>query len=330
MATVTIILPVYNGANYLRESIDSVLRQTFRDFELHVLDDGSTDESPSIAKSYSDSRVRYSKNDGRFGLFKTLNRGCREATTPWVRLWAHDDRMTPESLDAFMAFATKHPECGMIYCDFLDMDANGILTGTEVDHQPQRDRTPDVADAEMSALLFLCFGCLPGNISTVMLRRDAWDAMGGFVEGIQQAPDYDMWVRISERYPVGFIRERVVELRGHELQLGRQGQKLVTLIAEEKMVFDRLKHRLVPTMMAEREFVRFWRSYKGRGHFHMSVRVMMKGQLELAKKGFAAVRQYGPLLPQGWVWMRTLNGRIGNMNKAQFFDMIAKRTGRIS
>jgi hypothetical protein len=210
------------------------------------------------------------------------------------------------------------------------MDAAGVLTGTEVDHQPQRDRTPDIADADTSALLFLCFGCLPGNISTVMLKRETWEAIGGFVEGIQQAPDYDMWVRISELDPVGFIRQRVVELRGHELQLGRQGQKLVTLIAEEKMVFDRLKCRLVPTMMTEREFVRFWRSYKGRGHFHMSVRVMMKGQFELAKKGFAAVRGYGPLLPQAWVWLSTLNGRIGNMDKARFFDTIEGRIGRKS
>ncbi len=325
MPAISVILPVHNGANYLRESIDSVLAQSFTDFELLVLDDGSTDESAAIAKSYADPRVRYSKNDGRFGLFKTLNRGCREAAANWVRLWAHDDRMTPDSLSEFHRFVTVRPEVGMVYCDFLDMDAEGRLTGTEVAHQPQRDRTPDVADADRSALLFLTFGCLPGNISTVMLRKDAWAAVGGFQEGIQQAPDYDMWVRLSEQFPVGFLRNRLVELRGHELQLGRQGHKLVTLIGEEKMVFDRLRSRLVPKVMSEAEFRGYWRQYKGRGHMHMVARVLARGDVRLATRGVKALAGYGGLTRQAWVWLRTANGRIGGVDKGVFFDRMAGR-----
>lgn len=325
MPAISIILPVYNGAKYLRESIDSVLGQSFPDFDLHVLDDGSTDNSATIVRSYADRRVRYSKNDVRFGLFKTLNRGCQEAAAEWVRLWAHDDRMTRNSLDAFHRFAMARPEVGMVYCDFFDMDATGRLTGTEVDHQPQRDRTPEVADADRSALLFLTFGCLPGNISTVMVRKDAWVAVGGFAEGIQQAPDYDMWVRLSERFPVGFVRERAVELRGHELQLGRQGHKLTTLIGEERMVFDRLRAGLVPRVMTDVEFCGYWQQYKGRGHFHMVARLLASGNVRLAAHAMRQLAGYGGLGRQAWVWLRTLNGRAGVVDKGAFFDRMATR-----
>src|SRR5579864_8534416 len=193
MPQVTVILPVYNGANYLAQSIQSVLGQDFGDFELHVLDDCSVDESAGIAQSTGDSRVRYSRNPERYGLFKTLNRGFEEATTSLVRIWAHDDIMLPGGLRTFVEFAQRHSSVGMIYSDFYEIDARGRRTGREAAYHSQRERTPEVATPEVSALLFWCYGCLPGNVSTVMLRRDAWRKAGGFLTGYQQAPDYDMW-----------------------------------------------------------------------------------------------------------------------------------------
>jgi glycosyltransferase involved in cell wall biosynthesis len=160
---VTVILPVHNGANYLASSIASVLAQDC-DFTLHVLDDGSTDASPEIAQSTGDSRVRYSRNPAKFGLFKTLNRGFTEATTALVRIWAHDDVMLPGSLQRFVEFAEKHPAAGMVYCDFWAIDPMGSRTGKERQYEPQRERTPELADSDLSALLFYTFGCLPGNI----------------------------------------------------------------------------------------------------------------------------------------------------------------------
>src|ERR1039457_1036265 len=122
MPTISIVLPVHNGAGYLAESIDSVLAQEDDDFELLVLDDQSTDESADIANSRHDPRLRYSKNPEWFGLYKTLNRGIAEAHGDWVRLWAADDRMLPGSLRAFRTFAFRHPSVGMIYCDFYEID----------------------------------------------------------------------------------------------------------------------------------------------------------------------------------------------------------------
>ena len=320
MSQVTVILPVHNGANYLRSSIESVLAQDC-DFELHVLDDGSTDESPQIAQSTGDNRVRYSKNPGRCGLFKTLNRGFSEAQTSLVRIWAHDDLMLPGSLKRFVQFADEHPSAGMLYCDFFAVDSGGRRTGRETVFASQRQRTPELADAIRSAALFLSFGCLPGNISTVLLRKDAWQKVGGFLEGIQQAPDYDMWLRVSEFFDVGFIREKLIELRDHPLQLGKLGQKQMTTIFEELAIFSDLQRRLGGVLGRE-QILRHWRHNRGRQHVHWIAKAFARGDLNVAGRGWRAMRLYGQPWRQVVFWLFSVNGRFGAMNGADFYDRI--------
>ena len=319
MSKATIILPVYNGANYLRTSIDSVLAQSHEDFELHILDDGSTDASPDIAQSTRDRRVRYSRNAGRFGLFKTLNRGFAEAQTELVRIWAHDDLMLKNSLETFVRFAEQRPAAGMIYCDFYSIDAAGQRTGKEQLYQGQRKRTPDLAKAQLSALLFFCFGCLPGNISTVMLRRKAWEQVGGFLEGIQQAPDYDMWVRVSEFFEVGFIRDKLIELRDHPLQLAKLGPKQMTTIEEELPIILKLKQRL-QGILTEQEMLDYWRQHRGRQHAHWLAKALLRGNLKAAQKGWRSMQQYGQPWQQLFTWLVSANGRMFTANSGAFFD----------
>ncbi len=318
MPEITVLLPVYNGANYLRESIDSVLAQTFTDFELLVIDDLSTDESPEIVKSYGDPRVRYLRAE-EFGLFKAINRGISESKSTWVRLWAHDDRMLPNCLEATHEFAANHPGLGMIYCDFVAISSTGERTGNEVQFHPMRARTPDTADPRQSALLFFAFGCLPGNISTVMLNRDAWAAVGGFWEEKQQTPDFDMWVRISERYHVGFIREPLIELRDHPQQLGRLGQKLLTTIEEELPVIESLRSRLTGIATA-RDCRRFWRDNRGCQHIHWVMKALLRRDIPSARRGWLAVKGYGQPYAQWWKWLISLNGRVVCQHPVQFFD----------
>jgi len=315
----TVILPVHNGGNYLGEAISSVLVQDHEAFVLRVLDDDSEDDSAEIVRSFRDKRVMYSKNKVRSGLFRTLNRGFEEATTRWVKIWAHDDRMVPGALGRFACYASEFPEAGMIYSDFLEMDAHGRRTGDEQVHRPQRVRTPDIAPPRISALLFLSFGCLPGNISTVMLRRDVWGELRGFLEVFQQAPDYDMWVRVSEVYPVAFIREPQIELRSHELQLGRLGQKNMASIAEEHQVLIQLIKRL-EGIASPNEINGFWRTHRGAQHMHWIVKALIRGDMPAAKAGWESLKLYGPRYAQFIAWLFTANGHVFAGSRAKFFD----------
>lgn len=322
MPEVTVILPVHNGANYLSEAIDSVLAQDYRDFELHILDDGSEDESLLIAQSTGDARVRYSRNPERYGLFKTLNRGFEEARTSLVRIWAQDDRMLPGCLQAFVNFAREHPSVGMIYCDFIKIDGTGNRTGDELRYEEQRTRTPVLAGAKLSALLFWCYGCLPGNISTVMMTREAWKNVGGFITEFQQAPDYEMWVRLSEHYDVGFISEKTIELRQHAGQLARLGQRELNTIGEELVVVTRLRARLAE-MLTEKELSRQWRTERGRQHIHWIARAALRGDWATAKRGWNAVKLYGQPWNQALFWLVSLNGRLFMPDRDAIFDRLA-------
>jgi len=321
---VTVVLPVYNGANYLRESIQSVLSQTFTDFELHVLDDGSNDETSTIAQSTNDPRVKYSRNPGRFGLFKTLNRGFEETSSPLVRIWAHDDRMLPNSLERFVAFWHEHPEAGMVYCDFRAIDEAGRPTGTDKNYLDQRERTPDLADSAYSALLFFYYGCLPGNVSTVIMRRQAWKECGEFITGMQQAPDYEMWTRVSEHYLIGFLREKLIELREHPLQLSRQGFRDMTIIEEEFDIIRHLRCRLAD-LVPDRDFDYSWRCERGRQHVHWVARALLRGDLRHAARGWRAIKRYGQPWSQVLSWFFSANGRFFMPDRAQLVDEKLKR-----
>lgn len=323
---ITVLLPVHNGANYLGESIASVLAQD-AELELHVLDDGSTDATPEIAQSTGDPRVRYSKNPRNLGLYRTLNRGFDEANSEWVRLWAHDDRMPPGSLGKLAAFARAHPSVAMVYSDFLAIDAAGRPTGGERAFAGQRQRTPEIASGPRSLLLFWCYGCLPGNVSTVMLRRDVWKALGGFQEGIQQAPDYDMWTRVAAAHEIGFLDEKLVELRDHPLQLGRLGQKQMTTIEEEQPVVARLESAL-RGLFTDEELALGWRTGRGCQHIHWIARALTRGDLATARRGWRAVKRYGQPWRQALFWLRSANGRFGVPDRDALFDRAAARLGQ--
>lgn len=315
---ITVLLPVHNGAEYVREAIDSVLQQTYDSFELVVMDDDSRDESPAIVASYDDPRMRYSPNPEWMGLFRTLNRGFAEATAPWVRLWAQDDRMAPDCLTRMAEVASKSPSAGMLYCNFTAIDSQGKRTHRESRYRGQYQRVPALATPEMSALLFYAFGCLPGNISTVMLRRSAWESVGGFWEGKQQAPDYDMWVRLSETWDVAFVDEPLIEMREHEMQMGRTGQRMLTTISEELRVIEALNRRLQSIPIRARRG--YWRDNRGRQHLHWIMRALFRGEAALARRGWGDMAQYGMPYSQALKWLISANGRFFCEQPVEFFD----------
>src|ERR1700749_991871 len=109
MPRVTILVPVYNGASHLAETLNSLLAQTYKDFELLIIDDGSTDDSAAIIKSFSDPRIRLIQQENK-GLCSTLNRGIQEARGEYIARSDHDDISFPHRLDREMTVADMHPE----------------------------------------------------------------------------------------------------------------------------------------------------------------------------------------------------------------------------
>lgn len=193
---VSVLLPVYNGSRYLKEAIDSVLQQSFADFELIVINDGSTDSTGEIIASCSDPRIRYFEQQNR-GLSATLNRAISLARGSYLARQDSDDISYPERFARQVAFLDSNPCCGM------------VGTWAEIWRERRRSGAVHRHPAGNDVLQFLLLFNNPFVHSSVMMRRDAVAAVGGYLsDRSRQLPeDYELWSRIARRYQVANIPE---------------------------------------------------------------------------------------------------------------------------
>lgn len=207
-ARVSIVIPVYNGANYLGEAIDSALAQTYSDVEILVVNDGSTDggATEAVARAYG-GRIRYiAKPNG--GVSSALNRGIAEMRGEWFCWLSHDDRFLPEKTARQIAFLDAHPDARVAHCDFDLIDENG--------------RAYDVVRASRSAfrtgrdvLSEWIFGC------ALMIHRRCFDDTGPFNEANRTTQDLEMWLRLVEHHPIYNLAEVLAQVRQHPHQGSR-------------------------------------------------------------------------------------------------------------
>ncbi|MFN7132423.1 MAG: glycosyltransferase [Myxococcales bacterium] len=307
MMRTTVVLPTHSGGPLLVESVRSVLSQQ-ADFVLHVIDDGHNPSTRAEIAALEDPRIRYTLLPGS-SLFRKLNHGFEVATDPWVKLWSDDDVMLPGCLARFAERAAASPELGLLYCDFREIDR----TGAELPRNPVRARRaaqiPEICSGKLAALIFWCFGCTPGNIATVMLRRDAWKSTGGFREALQMAGDFDQWARVVEHYAVGFLREELVAVRAHPGQLSKNVEMLPANVADTVEVVQHLEKLLAP-VVSRREADHLWIRERGRHFFHCAVRAAVRGRPEVFGRCLQALRNHGPVWPSALWWLVTANGRL--------------------
>jgi glycosyltransferase involved in cell wall biosynthesis len=199
---VTLILPVYNGEAYLRPAIDSLLRQTFRDFELLIIDDGSTDGSAAIVASYGDERIRFQRNARNLGLIATLNKGFELARGEFIARMDCDDISLPHRLERQLDYLACHPDVALVGSWFEKLQGrHSRVVKTPVDHAAIR--------------FFLIFDNTFLH-SSIMIRRSLLEQFNlRFDPAFPYAEDYELWVRISRYARVANIPEVLVQYRDH-------------------------------------------------------------------------------------------------------------------
>ena len=185
---VSIITPTFNRADFIGTAVDSVLAQTFSDFELLIVDDGSTDETVSVLEPYlADRRVRYF-NQPNQGQSVARNRGLAEADGELVCFLDSDDAWLPDKLEQQVALMDRHPDVDIVHGDEIDIDEHG--------REVSRKNMPRFSG--MIARELLADNSV--SINTVMVRKRCFEEMGGFSESRRVADDYDIWLRFSARY----------------------------------------------------------------------------------------------------------------------------------
>jgi glycosyltransferase involved in cell wall biosynthesis len=202
---VTVLLPVRDGEAYLREAIDSILGQTFRDLELLVIDDGSVDESPAIASSYPDPRVVLRRHDRNVGLIPTLNEGLDHARGEYVARIDADDVAHPRRLERQVRYLDAHPEVAAL--------GTGVRNFGEVNSSWTLQVDPPAVKAR---LLFECAVPHP----SVMLRMETLRRHGlRYDLRYLHAEDWGLWVALAQRARLANLPEKLLRYRAHARQV---------------------------------------------------------------------------------------------------------------
>jgi glycosyltransferase involved in cell wall biosynthesis len=200
---VSVVMPVYNGAEYLKEAIQSILDQTFTEFEFIILDDGSTDESRQIIAGFQDPRIRFIQNEKNLGLVATLNVGLNHAAGKYIARMDQDDIALPHRFQQQV--------------DFLQANLDYVMCGTTVHYIGNKDeRKFPRSDDQIK--VGLIFGC-PFAHPTVMIRRSVLETTGlRYDEQYKHAEDYGLWMELAIHGKMINLEEKGLRYRIHDKQ----------------------------------------------------------------------------------------------------------------
>lgn len=216
-------MPVWNGERHLHEAVDSILNQTFRDFEFIILDDGSTDSTPDILREYAakDDRIRIVRLDHE-GIVVALNRGVSEAKADWIARMDCDDIAHPERFARQWAAIKKHPRVVLCHTQIKLIGEEEYIT-----------KVPYLVRSHSLLKLRLCHQC-PISHPSVMFLKEAFRAAGGYFHEERHAEDFALWGRLIEHGDAVGIPEPLLDFRVHSNSISKQ--KLDTQIALSRKI----------------------------------------------------------------------------------------------
>jgi hypothetical protein len=208
-ADVTVVMPVYNGERFVGDAIESMLSQSWTDFQLLIIDDGSTDDTPALIESYRDPRVRTVRHAENAGLAASLNEGLERASGRYIARMDADDISLPDRLTRQIEFMNAHPDVGACGT-WVEVMGEGIR---------QRWEYPATHDGIHARLLFDCSMAHP----TVMFRRGHLrKARLSYDSSYPCAQDYDLWCRAVGGLVLANLQEVQLVRRLHGAQVGRR------------------------------------------------------------------------------------------------------------
>jgi Glycosyltransferases involved in cell wall biogenesis len=205
---VSVIIPSYNHAHFLGQAIESVLAQTCSNFEILVVDDGSTDETAKVVRRYSPVRYVFQQNAG---LASARNTGLRHSCGKFLVFLDADDRLLPHALEAGISCMREHPECAFVSGHCRVIDSNGTILPSPRQRRVEREHY----------LQLLRGGSYIWCPATVLYQRRIFDFVRGFDPALSPVADYEIYLRIARDFPVCSHNELIVEYRQHRSNMSR-------------------------------------------------------------------------------------------------------------
>ena len=213
MPKVSVIIPAYNSMRYLPETIDSLLSQTFKDFEAIIINDGSTDGIERWVSQNQDSRLQLISQVNQ-GQAKARNEGIKLAQGEYVAFLDADDLWKPTKLEKQVALLDQNPGAGVVYSWVAGINSESVLRGRTIKHF-----------AEGNVWRNLIFGNILECGSTPLIRRTCFDRVGDFDVQLPPCEDLDLWLRIASQYEFLVVKEPLVLYRQHDSSSGKNWQR---------------------------------------------------------------------------------------------------------
>lgn len=206
---VSVIIPTYNREATIGTSIQSVLNQTWQNFEIIVVDDGSTDNTRQVVEAFADERIRYICMEKNGGASRARNEGIRRAGCEFIAFLDSDDEWMPKKLEKQMKVMLNAPETtGLVYCRMQGSRNDGsVIVCPELSLKKEQ--------LEGKLLGNLVGGNVIGT-PAMLIRRQCLELTGGFDEGLRCLEDWELVLRIAEKWDIGFVDEILVEVHFSE------------------------------------------------------------------------------------------------------------------
>lgn len=231
---VSVILPTFNRLGYLSDAIHSVTRQTYSNWELIVVDDGSTDRTRDYLTSLSDHRIQIVLIEHCGNIASVRNIGIRKSTGGLIVFLDSDDLLLPQTLSWHALRLETHPECGWSYGHHQLVDAGGKVIGSRFEG-PNNDSADSVLRDVLTDRSVPCTGA-------VMIRREIFEVVGYFDETLRLAEDFDLWIRLAFHVPAVLVDETLVQVRQHD---DRTTAGVPAMAKSKARVYEKAKEMMV-------------------------------------------------------------------------------------
>lgn len=284
---VSIVMPSYNCRKYIAPAIESVLNQTYDNFEMIIVDDGSTDGTDAIINKYESNKHITVITQPNAGRHNACNNAIRNANGSLIAFCDSDDLLREDKIALQVRAMQEHPEVGLIHTARTAIDENGKSIG----HSHARDTgAPAIEVYEATKKLFHHnYICGP----TVMIRRECFNEVGYFNETLKQNEDQELYLRISTRYKFGYLNQELYKYRKHGGQITKKRDERE--LYKEKAL--RLFMEQYPDAVSKSDLnIAFANIHKSRGHECLK----LDKNPRQARREFYKALSYQPLKPSVW------------------------------
>ena len=223
MPKVSVVIPAYNAMTYLPETVESVLRQTFTDFEVLIIDDGSSDDVVQWASGLVNPRVRLISQKNQ-GVSVARSTGIAHAQGEYVAFLDGDDLWEPTKLEKQVRCFLENPKVGLVHTWLAGIDQYSKSTGRVIGSQIEGDVWQRIIERNMVAC------------SSAMVRRCCFETVGVFDRNLRFAEDWDMWIRLAARYHFAVIKEPLVGYREHP---NSKSKKYATRVQDFRTIIEK-------------------------------------------------------------------------------------------